>query len=444
MEKEEKQELEGAAAAAAAARRRLVIGVGFWVQGFRLFPWLGVNFFLKDGMGVAASSLQILQASANLPMVAKPLLGLLSDAVPIRGHRRLPYVAIGALLQAISWLAIALWQDISLQVLTIFLLLSNFGASICEVANDAIVAEAGKIVTSSSGSGQLQSFAWMFGSSAGALGNLLGGIALSYFSPKIMFLFFAILLLLQFFTTVAIPESSLKLPKAATPSNLSALTSIRKQVKELSCALSMPEMFWSIIWFTVSYAVIPFLLGTMFFYQTEVLRLDSSVIGLSKVFGQVALLAWSMSYNKYFKTMSARKVLSVLQFVTALIMLSDVLFVQGIYRKVGIPDSIYTIVFSGLLEGLMFFKVLPFSVLIAKLCPAGCEGSVMAFVMSALALATIVSGYLGVALAAFMGVSGDDFSALPACLLIEAVCTILPLCCSSLIKERREKEKKEE
>ena len=159
-------------------------------------------------------------------------------------------VVVPALLQAISWLAIALWQDISLQVLTIFLLLSNFGASICEVANDAIVAEAGKIVTSSSGSGQLQSFAWMFGSSAGALGNLLGGIALSYFSPKIMFLFFAILLLLQFFTTVAIPESSLKLPKAATATNLSALTSIRKQVKELSCAQSMPEMFWSIIWFT--------------------------------------------------------------------------------------------------------------------------------------------------------------------------------------------------
>jgi hypothetical protein len=62
---EEKQELEGAAGA---ARRRLEIGVGFWEQGFRLFPYLVVNFFLKDGMGVAASSLQIIQASANLPM----------------------------------------------------------------------------------------------------------------------------------------------------------------------------------------------------------------------------------------------------------------------------------------------------------------------------------------------------------------------------------------
>jgi hypothetical protein len=85
MEKEEKQAVM---AAETDARRRLVIRVGFLVQGFRLFPWLGVNFFLKDGMGVAASSLQILQASANLPMVAKPLLGLLSDAVPIHGHRR--------------------------------------------------------------------------------------------------------------------------------------------------------------------------------------------------------------------------------------------------------------------------------------------------------------------------------------------------------------------
>jgi len=97
MEKEEKVAAE---AAAAEARRRLVIGVGFWVQGFRLFPWLGVNFFLKDGMGVAASSLQILQASANLPMVAKPLLGLLSET-----PTPFPYAGTGACLTSPSALS---------------------------------------------------------------------------------------------------------------------------------------------------------------------------------------------------------------------------------------------------------------------------------------------------------------------------------------------------
>lgn len=76
-------------------RVKWMVGLGFWVQGFRCFPWLGVNFYLKDGLGVPASALQILQNSANLPMVAKPLYGLLSDAVAVRGQRRLPYVALG-------------------------------------------------------------------------------------------------------------------------------------------------------------------------------------------------------------------------------------------------------------------------------------------------------------------------------------------------------------
>jgi hypothetical protein len=69
MEKEEKQ-----AVMAAGGDRGEVLGAGV--------PALSVAGF-KDGMGVATSSLQILQASANLPMVVKPLLGLFSDARPL-------------------------------------------------------------------------------------------------------------------------------------------------------------------------------------------------------------------------------------------------------------------------------------------------------------------------------------------------------------------------
>lgn len=75
--------------------RKLLLGLGFWVQGLRCFPWLGVNFFLKDGLRVDPSTLQILQSSANLPMVAKPFYGILSDSYFIFGQHRIPYVAIG-------------------------------------------------------------------------------------------------------------------------------------------------------------------------------------------------------------------------------------------------------------------------------------------------------------------------------------------------------------
>lgn len=75
--------------------RKLLLGLGFLVQGFRCFPWMAVNFFLKDGLKVDPSTLQILQCSANLPMVAKPFYGILSDSFYIFGQHRVPYIAFG-------------------------------------------------------------------------------------------------------------------------------------------------------------------------------------------------------------------------------------------------------------------------------------------------------------------------------------------------------------
>lgn len=431
---------------------RRLLGLGFWVQGFRCFAWMGVNFFLKDGLKVAPSTLQLLQNSANLPMVGKPLYGIVSDAVYIRGEHRIPYIAIGALLQSVSWLAVGVTPASSISILTmsLFLLLGNLGASIVEVANDALVAETGKPASPTSsegGGGELQSFVWMLVSIGGALGNLLGGICISRISPHSMFIIFGLLLALQFLATASVRESSLNLPKPIISDNKkrnnkiksysssSGGSNIRKQLSQLSLALQRPDIAYSIAWFTMSFAIIPILMGTMFFYQTQQLQLDSSLLGISKVFGQAVMLAWSASYNRWLKAVPARKLISGVQVATAALMVSDALFVRRLYREMGVSDGTYVVLFSGLLEVLPLFKVLPFSVLMAGLCPAGCEGSLMAFVMSAIALATIVSGYLGVALAAFMGVSGDDFTCLPQAILIQAACTLLPVFWTSWIPD---------
>ncbi|XP_022744188.1 probable folate-biopterin transporter 7 [Durio zibethinus] len=413
-----------------ANRIRSILGVGYWVQGFRCFPWMAVNFFLKDSVKVDPSTLQILQNSANLPMVGKPIYGIVSDAVYISGQHRVPYIAIGAFLQAVSWLVITIFSqsNISIFTMSLYLLLSNLGASIAEVANDAIVAEMGKSKKSqSASSGELQSFVWMVSSVGGVLGNLLGGIAIDRFWPQSMFLFFGLLLVLQFLITISVPERSLNLPKS--PSNVG----IRKQLSELLAALRKPEIAYSITWFATSYAIIPVLTGTMFFYQTQYLKIDASVLGISKVFGQAAMLLWGVIYNRSLKSVQPRKLIAAIQVTMAVFMISDVLFAKGIYQHLGVPDSVYVVVFSGVLEVLFFFKILPFSILMAQLCPPGCEGSLMAFVMSAVALAFIVSGYLGVALASYVGVTGNDFSGFPLGLLIQAVCTLLPLFWSSWI-----------
>lgn len=324
--------------------------------------------------------------------------------------------------------------------MTLFLLLSNLGASIAEVANDAIVAEAGKQLTSSRSSqtpssGELQSFVWMASSAGGVFGNLLAGLVIDRFSPRKMFLLFGFLLLLQFFITITVRESSLNLPKSPPT------VGIRKQLSELTVALKKPEIAYSVTWFAASNAIIPTLTGTMFFYQTQCLKIESSVLGISKVFGQAAMLLWSIIYDRCLKVVPSRKVISAIQAVMAVFMVSDVLFVKGIYRSMGMPDSLYVMIFSGLSEVLFFIKILPFSVLIARLCPPGCEGSLMAFVMSVIAVAFIVSGYLGVALASYVGVTGNNFSGFPLALLIQAICTLLPVYWSSNIPDDDEKSK---
>lgn len=73
----------------------VLCGLGYWVQGFRCFPWLALNFHMAHNLNMHPLTLQIVQNSGNLPMVAKPLYGILSDALYICGAHRIPYISIG-------------------------------------------------------------------------------------------------------------------------------------------------------------------------------------------------------------------------------------------------------------------------------------------------------------------------------------------------------------
>ena len=83
--------------------------------------------------------------------------------------------------------------------------------------------------------------------------------------------------------------------------------------------------------------------------------------------------------------------------------------------------------FSGFQEAILQFKILPFSVMLARLCPRGCEGSVMAFFASSFALANIVGGYFGIVVAGYFRVSEQDSIGLPTEIVVGAGCSLVPL-----------------
>lgn len=409
-------------------RQMLVLcGLGYWIQGFRCFPWLALNFHMAQNLSLHPSTLQLVQNSGNLPMVAKPLHGILSDALYIGGAHRIPYICIGVSLQILSWGPLALFPVAAeaLPNLMACVLISNLGASITEVAKDALVAEYGQQHRMVG----LQSYALMAAAAGGILGNLFGGCFVLKTRPTTMFLVFAVLLSLQLAISLSAREESLGLAQVSYQNVAwkSIAESIKKQFSDLIAAVGEESISHPLTWLVASVAMVPVLSGSMFCYQTQCLNIDPSVIGMSRVISQLMLLSLTILYDRYWKKVPLRKLVGAVQILYASSLLLDLILVRQINLQFGIPNEVFILCFAGLAETLAQFKLLPFSMLLARLCPQGCEGSLTSFSASALCLSSIASGFLGVGLASLIGVTFRDYSSLAVGIVIQFLAALLPL-----------------
>ncbi|CAK9166997.1 unnamed protein product [Ilex paraguariensis] len=406
----------------------VLCGFGYWVNGFRCFPWLGLNFHMAHSLNLYPSVLQVVQHSANLPMVAKPLYGILSDALHIGGAHRIPYISIGVLLQVLAWGSLALIPTAggALPTLMACVLLSNLGASIAEVAKDALVAQYGQ----KNKMDGLQSYALMALAAGGVLGNLIGGFfLLRTQKPKLMFLTFAALLAVLLPIFLATREDSLGLPQSSNQSILknSVSQSIWKQYAELVVTVNEESISRPLVWIVASIAAVPILSGSNFCYQTQYLNLDPLIIGMSKVTGQLLLLSMTLLYDQFWKNIPPIKLIGIVQVLYASSLLLDLVLVKQVNLKLGIPNEVFALCFSAVAETIAQFKLLPFQVLFASLAPPGCEGSLVSFLSSALCLSSIFSGFLGVGLASFLGITYGDYSSLPVGIVIQFLAALVPL-----------------
>ncbi|GJP33197.1 hypothetical protein CLOM_g17756 [Closterium sp. NIES-68] len=164
----------------------------YWAQGFRAFPWTAISILVKDQLKLGPAAAQLMTSTAYMPWSVKPLYGILSDCVPIRGARRIPYIVIANALSLLSWLALAFVPRLAASPapFTLLLVLQNVGAAMADVVIDAMVAEAAK-GDKERYAGDLQSLSWFSMAAGGVVGSLLGGPALKTLRPHGMFALFA-------------------------------------------------------------------------------------------------------------------------------------------------------------------------------------------------------------------------------------------------------------
>jgi len=105
------------------------------VWGFSLTT---MDFLLRD-YSVPGPKIQVYRTVAMLPWAMKPLFGLISDALPICGYRKAPYIMVTSLIAVLAHLIIGLDAERSLQVQVIVgcLLLGTMQVSVADLLTEA-------------------------------------------------------------------------------------------------------------------------------------------------------------------------------------------------------------------------------------------------------------------------------------------------------------------
>ncbi|VAH59671.1 unnamed protein product [Triticum turgidum subsp. durum] len=382
-----------------------------YLKGFRSFVWTAVSYQMKDIMKLSPSTSQFLVSAAFFPWSIKPIYGIVSDCIPIKQRKRVPYLIISSGLSLFPWLIIGLSEHLrsSSNLFTLMLIVQNLGSAMADVVIDAMIAEAVR----SAGpefAGDLQSLSWSSMAVGGIFGSLLGGYALSNLPINVIYIIFSALPLFQLVTCVFVKES----PKGFE-STIDNAAHDHADDQNIDSA------------FAGQGSAVPNISTVMFYYQTEVLHLEASFLGTARVIGWFSLMLGTYIYNRYLKHKKLRNILMFAHLGLAIITVLDILLVSRLHMQYGIADKYMVLWGSALADAINQFKMMPFLILSGQLCPPGIEGTLFALFMSINNLSSTLGSFLGAALTSALNISSVQFDNLALGLTVQLMGTLLPI-----------------
>ncbi|XP_027931068.1 probable folate-biopterin transporter 4 isoform X2 [Vigna unguiculata] len=397
------------------------------------------------------------------------------------GRKRSPYLVIATVLSLVPWLVLGLNSSLrdSTWHLMVLLTAQNLGSAMADVVVDAMIAEAVRFDRASF-AGDLQSISWFSMALGGICGSLLGGYALSNLRIDVIFLLFCVLPCIQLLSCCFVDENSLnskvsqedsivtdshmntldedipltkkshsntrrrkkgkKNPKGRSVNSRNSRTSkkedslvskwfhsLKEAIYDLCRAFRQPMIWRPMSWFFLAHITIPDLSTVIFYFETEVLKLEASFLGTAKVVGWMGLMLGTFVYNRFLKYMTLRKILMCAHIALAFLSLLQIVVVSRKNIAFGISDKIMVLFGSALADGVNQFKFMPFLILSGQLCPPGIEGTLFALFMSINNLGSTLGSFLGAGLASVLNIDSGSFDNLLLGIIIRSLCNFIPV-----------------
>ncbi|KAK8468467.1 hypothetical protein PHAVU_006G040600 [Phaseolus vulgaris] len=394
------------------------------------------------------------------------------------GRKRSPYLVIATVLSLVPWLILGLNSTLrdSTWHLMVLLTAQNLGSAMADVVVDAMIAEAVRFDRASF-AGDLQSISWSSMALGGICGSLLGGYALSNLRIDAIFLLFCVLPCIQLLSCCFVEENSVNSKVSLEDSHMNGSTldegspltkkshsstrrrkkgkknakgrsvnssksktlnkedplalkwfhSLKEAIYDLCRAFRQPMIWRPMSWFFLAHITIPNLSTVIFYYETEVLKLEPSFLGTARVVGWLGLMLGTFIYNRHLKYMTLRKILMCAHIGLAFLNLLQIVVVSRKNIAFGISDKIMVLFGSALADGINQFKFMPFLILSGQLCPPGIEGTLFALFMSINNFGTTVGSFVGAGLASVLNIDSGSFDNLLLGIIVHALCNFIPV-----------------
>jgi Na+/melibiose symporter-like transporter len=255
------------------------------------------------------------------------------------------------------------------------------------------------------------------------INQYLGGFLLNYLTVRQIF---AISASFPFITLVAgVYLKEEKQNKEEMRTKVGFFKSAKRNFKTIIRYITYPFILKPLI-FILFVIIAPGVDTSMFYYNSNVLHMDSSQIAITSVLGQVGNIAGQQFYRLFCNKLSFKRILLISTLLYSINLCLKLLITEHIIDDFISPVA-FTYIISWVYSFVSSIHLMPIMVLACDMCPKSVEATFYSFVLALINLGYLISYQLGGILSLSLNITSTNFSGLNTLIIIAAAYPILSL-----------------
>jgi folate/biopterin transporter len=430
----------------------LLFASQFLLKGFTLEMIGKAEPYIFALYSVPATNMQVYQGVIRLPWAVKPIIGLVSDLVPVYGYNKAPYMLTASILGVVSLFCVGMTTEytLALAVLVACFTVIQLQASTADLLTEAKYAERIRQIPQQGPA--LLSYVWS-GMTVGSLfAVVLSGVVIGKLGPRAVYIIAAIpagiilvplalnyleesplssievaearqrfmaqgetifLCALMLFATFSL-MALVMLDASNSPGTIAVCAVVIALIILVGFSVTLSPMIAKVNAFALIQTSLSLSTsGAAFYFYTDTAEqypegphfspfFYNSVLGLVSA---VVSLFGIYSYQRWMSQWTYRNILLVTNIAYTVISIPDIIFFMRLNVQWGLDDHVFVLGASVAQSIIFQWQWMPQVVILSNLCPRGMEATMYALLAGCHNLGNSIASYCGAWLLARLGVT---------------------------------------